>query len=142
MSGWCSDTYLCSPAAPSAPFRIFDAFREEYLCTLKKFLFLSICRLFHLVFPQDMHGKNVGRIFWMLFWGTHTVETVLKRLWMRHCLIQLNISNMIQIVTYFFPFIFLSKIIFVATNDFIGLMFNFSSNESGNSSLNWRWMKM
>ena len=69
MSGWCSDTYLCSLAAPSAPFRIINAFREEYLCSLKKVLFLSICRLFHLVFPQDVHGKNVGRIFLDAFLG-------------------------------------------------------------------------
>ena len=60
--------------------------------------------------------------FWALFLGTRTVETVLKRFLMRRCLIQVNNSNMIQIVTYFFPSIFLSKIIFVATNHSIGLM--------------------
>ena len=62
--------------------------------------------------------------FWTLFSGTRTVETVLKCFWMRHCLIQLNTSNLIQIVTYFFLSIYLSKIVFVATNDTIGLMFN------------------
>ena len=62
-------------------------------------------------------------LLWTLFLGTHTVETVLKRFWMRHCLIQLNISNLIQIVTYFFQAIFLSKIIFVTTTVVIGLMF-------------------
>ena len=30
---------------------VFDAFREEYLWSLKTLLFLSICRLFHLVIP-------------------------------------------------------------------------------------------
>ena len=62
------------------------------------------------------------KFFGALSSGTHTVETVLKFFWMWNCLIQSNISNLIQID--FFPSIFLSKIIFVATNDSIGLMFN------------------
>ena len=39
---------------------IFDAFDEGYLCLLKKKLFLSICRLFHLVFKKNVHKGNLG----------------------------------------------------------------------------------
>ena len=86
----------------STPFRLLDAFRKEHMCTLKRFLFLSICRFFHLVFPSNRHGVNVGRISWAFFSGTRTVEIILKHFWMRHCLIQLNTWSLIQIVTYFF----------------------------------------
>ena len=61
--------------------------------------------------------KMSDKFLWPLFLGALTVETVLKRFWMWHCSIQLNISNLIQIVTYFFR-------LFVTTNDVIVLMFN------------------
>ena len=66
MSGWCSDTQPL-PLPCSAPFRMFDTFREKYLCTLKRFLFLSIRRLFHLVFRQNIHGKILEEFFGRFF---------------------------------------------------------------------------
>ena len=33
------------------------------LCLLMRFLFLSTYRLFHLVFPYNIYGKNVARTF-------------------------------------------------------------------------------
>ena len=64
--------------------------------------------------------KMLEEFLWLLFLGACTIEMVLK------CLTLLNIAKYLKFDSnsYCFPPIFLSKIIFVTTNDFTGLMFN------------------
>ena len=51
VNGWFNDIHTLPSFGSKIPkYSIFDAFREECLCAMKRFLFLSICRLFHLVF--------------------------------------------------------------------------------------------
>ena len=48
MNGWIIDAQNPSKMGAKGP-KLFDAFREGYLYLLKRFLFLSIHRLVHLV---------------------------------------------------------------------------------------------
>ena len=58
---------------------MFNAFGEGYWSLLKRFLFLSIRRLYFLYVLSEMYMEKVlQEPFWAHFLGVHTVQTVLK----------------------------------------------------------------
>ena len=53
----------------------FNAFREGYLCLLKRFLFLSIYILYFILFLREIDmEKALQELFWAdIFLGSHTI---------------------------------------------------------------------
>ena len=53
---------------------------------LKRFLFLSTCRLYFIwVLHEICMEKVLQELFRVHFLGTHTIQTVTKYIWMPHC---------------------------------------------------------
>ena len=69
------------------PNLIFNAFGERYLYLLKRFLSLSFRRLYFIQFLHEIYMKKVlHKLFLCIFLVTHTLQAVLKYIWMQHWL--------------------------------------------------------
>ena len=54
---------------------MFNAFEEGYLCLLKRFLFLSIHRLYFIQFLHEIYmEKSVTRTSMAFFWAPITIK--------------------------------------------------------------------
>ena len=61
---------------------MFKAFGEGYLCLLKRFLFLSIHRLYFIQFIREIYMEKVlQEPSWTHFLGAHTIQMIPKYIW-------------------------------------------------------------
>ena len=112
-------THTHTPPPLSAQFRVLDALREKYFCILKRFLFLSI-------FVSFVSSLSIKHTFCAFFgYPYHWNST--------NMFLDAGLNNGFNTAEYFkfdsnsqslFSAYISVKIIFVATNDSIGLMFN------------------
>ena len=60
------------------------------------------CRPFHLAFTSNTHEKNIWKTF--PFLGTHTLQKLLKHVWIRDYWIYPNVNRHVEIVLQFCKF--------------------------------------
>ena len=80
--------FFCLTKGKDLIYSIFDAFRikKTYLCYSKRFLFVSLCSLYHLVFSKNIRRKNVGSSFFGRAHGCpYCSDITLKHGWMQNC---------------------------------------------------------